>query len=317
MNLNDSLQDAIKLLRSEGRHDLADAVVVAAVVVVLSATDKKQNDARERATAHLYVESLARRAAGSDAAPAQAACSVVKQDLTTQPAQPEAVRLRDELLAVLAARQPQVQEAVGEIVASDEGELQIVFHAGKPLAPMKLYAAPLARFDDQQSAELTRHYGAHAYRMSLALRRARMCLSEWVNPATKERVLQNVGEVLEAYAKREPLPGQAVDVPYSIDTDPAGIRARVADAITGTLMVAAQGHTPPPAGHWAEPFWQAARADAARTLNVALRLREMVVAAKYMRDRVVETNGVKCMDDLDAAIDAAEEALTDAEALLS
>lgn len=51
--------------------------------------------------------------------------------------------------------------------------------------------------------------------------------------------------------------------PYSIDTDPAGIRARVADVITGTLMVGAQGHTPPPAGHWAEPFWQMARADAA------------------------------------------------------
>lgn len=28
-------------------------------------------------------------------------------------------------------------------------------------------------------------------------------------------------------------------------------------------MVGAQGHTPPPAGHWAEPFWEAARADEA------------------------------------------------------
>ncbi|HEL4217156.1 TPA: hypothetical protein UM510_000395 [Stenotrophomonas maltophilia] len=57
-------------------------------------------------------------------------------------------------------------------------------------------------------------------------------------------------------------PAQAVDLPYSLDADPAGIRARVCDVITGTLMVGAQGHTPPPAGHWAEPFWQAARADA-------------------------------------------------------
>lgn len=294
MNLNELLQDAIDMLRSEGQHDLADAVVVAAVVVVLSATDKKQSDARQRAAAHLYVESLARRASAHDAQPAYA----------------------EGLEALASARQAQVHEAVGEIVASDEGGLQIVFHAGKPLAPMKLYAAQLARFDDQQSVELARHYGAHAYRMSLVLRSARMCLSEWVNPATKELVLQDVGEVLEAYAKREPLPGQAVDVPYSIDVDPAGIRARVAEAITGTLMVGAQGHTPPPAGHWAEPFWQAARADAARALNVALRLREMVDAAKYMRDRVVETKGVKCMDDLDAAIDAAGEALTDAQAVL-
>lgn len=57
-------------------------------------------------------------------------------------------------------------------------------------------------------------------------------------------------------------PAQAVDLPYSLDADPAGIRARVADVITGTLMVGAQGHTPPPAGHWAEPFWKSARADA-------------------------------------------------------
>ncbi len=57
-------------------------------------------------------------------------------------------------------------------------------------------------------------------------------------------------------------PAQSADLPYSLDADPVGIRARVADVITGTLMVGAQGHTPPPAGHWAEPFWQAARADA-------------------------------------------------------
>ncbi|HHA2913520.1 TPA: hypothetical protein ACOD97_000892 [Stenotrophomonas maltophilia] len=57
-------------------------------------------------------------------------------------------------------------------------------------------------------------------------------------------------------------PAQAVELPYSLDADPAGIRARVCDVITGTLMVGAQGHTPPPAGHWAEPFWQAARVDA-------------------------------------------------------
>jgi len=56
---------------------------------------------------------------------------------------------------------------------------------------------------------------------------------------------------------------QAVDLPYSLDADPAGIRARVCDVITGTLMVGAQGHTPPPAGHWAEAFWKSARADAA------------------------------------------------------
>lgn len=62
----------------------------------------------------------------------------------------------------------------------------------------------------------------------------------------------------EAIAARQPAAQT-----YSIDADPAGIRARVADVITGPLMVGAQGHTPPPAGHWAGPLWQMARADAA------------------------------------------------------
>lgn len=48
---------------------------------------------------------------------------------------------------------------------------------------------------------------------------------------------------------------------YSIDADPQGIRAMVADAITGALAFGAQGANPPPAGHWLAPFWNAARAD--------------------------------------------------------
>lgn len=70
-------------------------------------------------------------------------------------------------------------------------------------------------------------------------------------------------------------PAQAVDLPYSLDADPAGIRARVCDVITGTLMVGAQGHTPPPAGHWAEQFWHAARADA----GLQVKMREALWAA--------------------------------------
>lgn len=46
-----------------------------------------------------------------------------------------------------AARQP-VGEAIGEIVYSGEGGLQIEFYDGKPLAPMKLYAAPPAQAVD-------------------------------------------------------------------------------------------------------------------------------------------------------------------------
>lgn len=56
---------------------------------------------------------------------------------------------------------------------------------------------------------------------------------------------------------------QTVGKYYSLDADRAGIRSRVADCIAGTLMVGAQNHNPPPAGHWLEPFWNMACADAA------------------------------------------------------
>lgn len=50
--------------------------------------------------------------------------------------------------------------------------------------------------------------------------------------------------------------------PYSIDLDPDGIRARVADAITGAIAFGAQGTHKPPAGHWLESFWDMALAEA-------------------------------------------------------
>ena len=46
---------------------------------------------------------------------------------------------------------------------------------------------------------------------------------------------------------------------YSIDADPQGIRARVADAITGALGLGAQGSGNPPPDHWLTPFWNQAR----------------------------------------------------------
>lgn len=53
---------------------------------------------------------------------------------------------------------------------------------------------------------------------------------------------------------------------YSIDADQHGIRARVAEAITGALAFGAQGDNPPPPGHWLEPFWNAANSDRASAL---------------------------------------------------
>ena len=46
---------------------------------------------------------------------------------------------------------------------------------------------------------------------------------------------------------------------YSIDADPQGIRAYVADAITGALACGAQGTGTPPPDHWLTPFWRQAR----------------------------------------------------------
>ena len=118
------------------------------------------------------------------------------------------------------------------------------------------------------------------------------------------------------YAAR---PAQAVDLPYSLDADPAGIRARVADCITGTLMVGAQGHTPPPAGHWAEPFWQAARADA----GLQVKMREALwAAAKSLRtiaDSTKDTEFLETASEIRAYANSrancAEQALTDSQAV--
>ena len=79
---------------------------------------------------------------------------------------------------------------------------------------------------------------------------------------------------------------QPVAQTYSIDADPAGIRARVADVITGTLMVGAQGYTPPPPGHWAEPFWQMARADAAAQGIDLGQVREIRIPARNSLDPI-------------------------------
>lgn len=114
-------------------------------------------------------------------------------------------------------------------------------------------------------------------------------------------------------------PAQAVDLPYSLDADPAGIRARAADAITGTLMVGAQDHTPPPAGHWAEPFWQAARADA----RVQEKTREaLLAAAKSLRTIADSTNDTEFLETAgeirayaNSRANCAEQAVTDSQAV--
>ncbi|AWG33984.1 hypothetical protein [Alcaligenes aquatilis] len=51
--------------------------------------------------------------------------------------------------------------------------------------------------------------------------------------------------------------------PYSLDLDPAGIRALTADAISGALALGFQGVSPPPNNeHWLAPFWEIGRESA-------------------------------------------------------
>lgn len=53
--------------------------------------------------------------------------------------------------------------------------------------------------------------------------------------------------------------------PYSLDQDPAGIRALTADAISGALALGFQGVSPPPNNeHWLAPFWEIGRESAAQ-----------------------------------------------------
>ncbi|HEY1129160.1 MAG TPA: hypothetical protein VGF12_07135 [Roseateles sp.] len=57
------------------------------------------------------------------------------------------------------------------------------------------------------------------------------------------------------------LKAEAEDAAYSLDADPAGIRARVAHAITGALMLGAQSGQKPPEGHWLTEFYRMAWAE--------------------------------------------------------
>lgn len=114
-------------------------------------------------------------------------------------------------------------------------------------------------------------------------------------------------------------PAQAVDLPYSLDADPAGIRALVADAITGTLMVGAQGHTPPPAGHWAEPFWQAALADAALQAKMREALWAAARSLRTIADSTKETEFLETAHEIRAYANSraicAEQAVIDSKAV--
>ncbi len=62
-----------------------------------------------------------------------------------------------------------------------------------------------------------------------------------------------------------------VDAPAAGDAlgDPA-LQKLFGEAITGALGFGAQGVNPPPVGHWLEPFWNMARADAALAARLAL-----------------------------------------------
>lgn len=73
--------------------------------------------------------------------------------------------------------------------------------------------------------------------------------------------VEEAGSYLAGRASLAANAGSEPVAAYSIDADPHGIRATVADAITGALAFGAQGVNQPPEGHWLVPFWKAARED--------------------------------------------------------
>ena len=199
-------------------------------------------------------------------------------------------KMRDEL-RTLAARQPVYVQGCDELRARTEGERAAYMEGleeGKKIAARQPVGEPVAWMTH------------HAEPMLFPTREEASDYCE-----DDERPLP-------LYAAP---PAQAVDLPYSLDADPAGIRARVADVITGTLMVGAQGHTPPPVGHWAEPFWHAARADA----GLQVKMREALWAAarslRTIADSTKETEFLETAGEIRAyagsRANCAEQILTD------
>ena len=106
--------------------------------------------------------------------------------------------------------------------------------------------------------------------------------------------------------------------------DPA-LQKLFGDAITGALGFGAQGVNPPPVGHWLEPFWNMARADAtvaagnalnaARYLwlrdeswagyNQAKRKPQVAETIVFVADGAGNVRTILAEEALDAAIDAA------------
>lgn len=73
-------------------------------------------------------------------------------------------------------------------------------------------------------------------------------------------------EVMALLRPAAPFAAQAQ--PYSLNLDPAGIRALTADAITGALALGAQGAEQPPADHWLKAFYEMGRQSAAEEMTV-------------------------------------------------
>lgn len=95
-------------------------------------------------------------------------------------------------------------------------------------------------------------------------------------------------ETLAQAAEGSAAPSAAEPVaPYSMDADPQGIRALVADAITGAIALGAQNEAPAPSGHWLAPFWNMGReADQWRTNVWAIAL-----ALKCLPSTYADANG--------------------------
>ncbi len=159
-----------------------------------------------------------------------------------------------------------LQRQADELAAIGAGGVSGPLMGGAALAAPQQAAPAWASItlDFKQATELLEMFGGEACEVTLMSGDGHLGRGIYAMWAADPEGTVYLGETDEDAAPQQAAPA----VPYSIDADPQGIRATVADAITGALAFGAQGANMPPTGHWLAPFWESARWEAIRAKPV-------------------------------------------------
>lgn len=90
--------------------------------------------------------------------------------------------------------------------------------------------------------------------------------------------------------------GAPMQLQYSLDADPQGIRARVVSAVIGAMAYGARGANKPPEGHWLSEVWDIARNEAAQQAQEPLSDDECDKLADQAMDGIAEVKGMHALD---------------------